>query len=262
MHYELLRLGPLTIYSYGFMVAIGFLSAVWLGSKRAPKLGLDKEIFLNLALVVIVFGYVGSKTLFLVTELPSLIRNPALIWSSLRNGFVMYGGFIGGILSGFIYCKMKKSSFLAYFDLLAPSLVLAQGIGRLGCYLAGCCYGKDAPEWIGIHFPQGSLAPSYGPIYPTQLLMSAGDILIMFALLLIARKKKANGEVGAWYMILYSIGRFLVEFLRGDNRGTVGALSTSQFIAVFVFAGGIALLILSRKRNKPDLVNETPKAVS
>ncbi|MDR2520329.1 MAG: prolipoprotein diacylglyceryl transferase, partial [Eubacteriaceae bacterium] len=163
MHLELFRVGPVTIYSYGFLTAVGYLLAVWIGNIRAKKLGLNPDIIFNISLIVLVFGYVGSKILYYITILPQIIQDPSLLLN-LSNGFVMYGGIVGGLLSGYVYCKMKKVSFLAYFDVIVVSLALAQSVGRLGCLMAGCCYGKPTALWFGITFPSGSLAPSGSPL--------------------------------------------------------------------------------------------------
>ena len=128
---------------------------------------------------------------------------------------------------------------LSYLDLMIPSVALALGFGRIGCFLAGCCYGKETDSWLGVVFTNSDFAPNGVKVLPTQLFMAGGDILLMAVLLWYAAKRPLRGRTSALYLILYSIGRFAIEFLRNDDRGTVGMLSTSQFIAIFTFVVGL-----------------------
>jgi phosphatidylglycerol:prolipoprotein diacylglycerol transferase len=141
---------------------------------------------------------------------------------------------------------------MEYFDLVMPQIALAQGIGRIGCFLAGCCYGKETDSRLSLVFHESEYAPNGVRLIPTQLYSAAFDIGLFAALLLIDRKKKADGQVAGAYLVLYSVGRFLIEFFRGDlERGTIGVLSTSQFIAIFLFLAGILVFLLpGRKQAK------------
>ena len=133
--------------------------------------------------------------------------------------------------------------------MILPSVALAQGFGRIGCFLAGCCYGKETESVFSVIFQNSEYAPNHVALIPTQLYSSGLDFLHFLLLLLIARNKKADGQVTACYLIFYSIGRFVIEFFRGDIiRGSVGILATSQFISIFTGIAGIVLLILVMKR--------------
>lgn len=239
MHNEILTIGKFTIHGYGLMIGIGFLLAVLVGMYRAKKNGLDKEAVLDIAIYAIVAGFLGGKLLYIIVEWERFIDNPKSVIGS--SGFVVYGGIVLGVLAGFIYCKIKKISFVKYFDLIMPEIAIAQGFGRIGCFLAGCCYGKETDSFLGVVFPSGGLAPAGVKILPTQLFMSAGDFLIALVLILYSRKNKTDGNIGAGYLVLYGLGRFAIEFLRNDSRGEVGVLSTSQFISIFIVAIGIGL---------------------
>lgn len=250
MKNELFSIGPVTIYGYGLMVAIAIIAAYLLSEFRAKKKGLDYENIFTLAIWCLVGGTLGSKLLYFSTIWKEIVKNPAIILD-FQNGFVVYGGIIGGILGGFFYCRYKKWNFLEYFDMVIPQIALAQGIGRIGCFLAGCCYGKETESSIGIVFHNSDYAPNGVRLVPTQLLSAAFDIGLFAALLLIDKKKKAHGQVAGAYLVLYSIGRFIIEFYRGDlERGAVGALSTSQFIAIFLCAAGIVLFLRAGKGKK------------
>lgn len=249
MKNELLKIGPLTLYGYGFMIAIGVLAAWLVVEQRARKLQLACEHIFYFVLWCVLGGFASAKILFWITEWKEVIRNPLEMLSS--DGFVVYGGIIGGILAGWIYCKVKKLNFLTYFDLMMPSIALAQGFGRIGCFLAGCCYGKEAYGRLSVIFTNSDYAPNNIPLIPTQIYSSILDFLHFFLLLYIARHKKAEGEVAACYLIFYSVGRFVLEFFRGDlERGSIGVLSTSQFISIFTGIVGMVMLGVIKKRTK------------
>ena len=260
MHNELFTIGPFTVYGYGLMTAIGIIAAYFLMEYLAIKRGLDKERVFWIIIWCLVFGYIGSKILYLITILPSIIADPSLIFRSLRDGWVMYGGLLGGILGGHLYCRYKKINAWAYFDIGLAGVALAQGFGRIGCFLAGCCYGAHTDSSFCIVFTHSEFAPNNVPLIPTQLIMSAGDFLLFAFLLLYLHRKKRDGVVTGAYLTLYSLGRFAVEFFRGDVlRGSVGPLSTSQFIAIFVAAFGIIVWILRARSKEPLYVYEPEK---
>ena len=237
MKNDLFSIGPLTVHSYGLMIALVILVCVFMGMYRARKYGYKDEAVLDIAIFGILSGFVGAKLLYVLVEFDSFLKNPMDVLGS--EGFVVYGGIIVGALVGILYCRIKKLPCWEYFDLLAPSIAVAQGFGRIGCFLAGCCYGRPTDTFWGVTFPEGSFAPAGVPLIPTQLISSAGDFIITGILLVYSKHNKKAGNVGILYMLLYGIGRFLVECLRSDDRGTVGLLSTSQFISI-----GIILLAI------------------
>ncbi|MCX4318482.1 MAG: prolipoprotein diacylglyceryl transferase [Lachnospiraceae bacterium] len=241
---ELFSIGPVTIHSYGLMVAVGVITAVWLADARAMKTGVAEDGFMfMLGLFSLIGGFAGSKILFWLTILPDVIANPSIMLD-FANGFVVYGGLIGGILTAVVYCKIKKTDFFACFDVAAPVIALAQFFGRIGCFLTGCCYGQQTEGSFGVVFHDSLYAPVEVPLFPIQL-VSAGLNLINFLFLSwLWQRKPKKGAVGAVYIITYSVGRFVLEFFRGDlERGSVGALSTSQFISIFTVIIGVGMLI-------------------
>lgn len=239
MYNDILKIGPLTIHGYGLMIGIGVIVALVVAAKRAKKRGLDTDFVYGLGLITLVFGFIGAKLLYCIVEIEAFLNEPMQVLSG--SGFVLYGGIIGGILAAMVYCKYKKVNFFEYFDLAVPSVAIAQGFGRIGCFLAGCCYGRETDSCIGIMFHNSSIAPNGIKLIPTQVFSSAGNFLIALVLLLYARKNRKTGKVGALYLILYSVGRFIIEFFRNDYRGNVGVLSTSQFISLVILAIGIAM---------------------
>lgn len=250
MYPELLSFGPFTIYTYGLMIAIGILAAYTMTERRAKACRCERKYLDPLLFTVLIAGFAGAKLLYLLTDLPAILQDPAIIWRDFGSGWVVYGGLIGGILGGYFYLKHKGQPFLPYFDWLIPGVALAQAFGRLGCFFAGCCYGVEVHNHFGIVFPEGGMAPAGVMLFPTQLLSSLFDFALTAFLIWIARRKTWNGEVGAWYLVLYALGRFAIEFFRGDMiRGYVGALSTSQFISLFAFAAGLVLIFVMHHRS-------------
>ena len=146
----------------------------------------------------------------------------------------------------YLYCRRKKWNLIEMLDITVPGLAIAQGFGRIGCFLAGCCYGAQTDLPIGVVFPQGSLAPAGIHVHPTQIYSSVFDFILGFLLLYYGKKKRVNGKVVGMYLMIYSIGRFCVEFLRNDPRGSVGVLSTSQFIAIFTLVLGIIIFNINK----------------
>lgn len=246
MYNDILRIGPIVIRGYGLMIAIGVITALFIGDRRAKKRGLNPDEIWNLTLVCALFGFLGAKLLFVIVEWKSFFQDPISVLSN--TGFVVYGGIIAGILAGYIWCRIRKLVFLDYFDIVLPSVAVAQGFGRLGCFMAGCCYGRETDSAFAIVFHNSEYAPNGVGLIPTQLISAAGMMIIACILFIYARKPVKQGRVGCLYLILYSLGRFFVEFLRNDYRGEIGILSTSQFISVFILIVGIAGFIFMGKR--------------
>ena len=145
MKIELLTIGPFTVYGYGLMIAIGILAGCLTAEYRAGKQKLDSEQIFPMILWCLVGGFFCAKLLFWITEWKSIVQDPGFIMETLSSGFVVFGGIIGGILTGLLYCRIRKLVFFKYADVILPSVALAQGFGRIGCFLAGCCYGKVFP---------------------------------------------------------------------------------------------------------------------
>ena len=242
-----ITIGPITIHMYGLMFGIAYLCAYFVSCKRAKNYGLNEDILWGILICAILGTLIGSRLLFYLVSIPQIIKNPSIIWN-FRNGYVVYGGIMCGVLLGYFYCQKKGASFLNYFDLVMPSVSLAQGIGRIGCFFAGCCYGRETDSWFHIIYTHSEYAPNHVPLIPTQLISSAGNFIIAALLFWYASKSKKAGTVGALYMILYSIGRFIIEMFRNDYRGTWGMLSTSQIISIGIMAAGVFFMFLFYKK--------------
>ena len=248
MHNDLFSIGPLTIHTYGVMVAVGLVAAFLSAAQRAKERSLNVDSLYSMGLLMALFGFLGAKLLYCIVEFPRLLQDPLSVLSG--GGFVVYGGIIAGLIAALLYCRAKALPFLPYADIAAPSIALAQGFGRLGCLFAGCCYGAPASGWLSITFQHSDIAPNGIPLVPTQILSSLGDFLIAFFLFWYAKNPRQNGSVAALYMLLYSVGRFAIEFFRADFRGSIGPLSTSQFIAIILCAAAVCALVLLRRAKR------------
>jgi phosphatidylglycerol:prolipoprotein diacylglycerol transferase len=248
MYNDILKIGPLTVKGYGLMIAIGFIVAIYVGEWLAKKKEIDDEQIFPMAVWCLAMGFLGAKVLYCIVDFHTLITTPQDVL--MGNGFVVYGGIISGVLTGYVFCRKNKLYFLDYLDVVLPSVAITQAFGRIGCFLAGCCYGLRTDSAFGVTFHHSDFAPNDVKLIPTQLISSAGLFFIAFILIRYLLKSKRSGATGALYMILYSIGRFMIEFLRGDNRGEVAFLSTSQFISLFILCIGFVLLAKSGNNEK------------
>lgn len=246
-------IGPVHIHVYGIMVALGLCAAVIVSAYRAKKKRLSEDTVYTILWLSLIGAFIGTRVLFYLTVIPDIIENPSILWN-FSNGYVVYGGVIGGVLANVIYFKVKKLEFLPYFDLVMPQVALGQAIGRIGCFFAGCCYGRETDLPIGFTYHTSDFAPTGVALIPTQLISCVGDLLIFFVLLLYAKRKEAKGTVGALYLMLYSAGRFFIEFLRGDEeRGNIGLFSVSQVIAIVVFFVGLLLYVIFAKTGQNQM---------
>lgn len=244
-------------YGYGFCIAVGIILCVAFAYYRAKKkYAIDPDMLFNAAIIGIVAGFIGGKLLYWIVEIKTIIANPHFMLESLTGGFVVYGGLVLGILAPVVYLKwIKKVTVLEKVDLAVASIAMAQGIGRIGCFLAGCCFGREIPagawySFIGVTFPAHPLceAPAGVALIPTQLISAGGDLLLFLFLWWYTKRERFAGENTCLYIGLYAIGRFLVEMLRGDKiRGFAGALSTSQWISIGMLVLAVVLYFVFRK---------------
>jgi phosphatidylglycerol:prolipoprotein diacylglycerol transferase len=244
MKNELFTIGPFTVYGYGLMIAVGAISAYLTSEFRAKRKGLKYDLIFYLFWWCLIGGIIGAKLLYVITQIKSILADPKILLQ-VSEGFVVYGGIIGGIFAGYLFCRRHKLNFLEYFDLVMPSIALAQGFGRIGCIFAGCCYGVETDSAFSLVFHQSKFAPNGVHLVPTQPISSVLDFLNFIVLVLLSKRVKASGQVAGFYLVFYSAGRFILEFFRGDlERGTVGVLSTSQFIAILLFVLGLGIIIV------------------
>ena len=242
MAIDLFSIGKFTVHGYGLMIALGFLFALIYATWQCKKSGLNDDYLFNLAMFVLIFGWMGGKLLFIIVEFKEFFKSPLAVLGS--EGFVVYGGIISGLITILVYCRMKKIDTFRYIDVIVAGVAINQGFGRIGCFLAGCCYGRPTTSRIGVVFPEGCMAPAGVKLIPTQLISAAADFLMFIILFAILNSKKyKKGVPVGVYLTGYAIGRSIIECFRSDARGAVGSLSTSQFISIFVGLAGIIYLI-------------------
>ena len=235
-------IGPLTLHTYGVLLALAFLAGLWVANRQAKRAGLDATRITDMAVYVLIGGLVGAKLLLLIVEWPFYSRNPGELFSLVQSGGVFYGGLIGALPVAWWYARKHGLPPWPTADVLAPGVVLGQAVGRMGCFAAGCCYGRPtsvpwAVTFRDIYTTRTVGTPLDVPLHPTQLYEAGATLLIFGVLLWLARRKQFHGQVALAYMFLYAVARFVIEFYRGDAaRGTVlgGWLSTSQFISILM----------------------------
>jgi len=247
MHPILIKAGPLTVYFYGVMVAIGFAVAAFLIYRRSSKFGLDRDRMVNLLIILLLSGILGARALYVLLNLSFYQANPLEIVMLSKGGLVWYGGFAAGLITLIFYLWINKISFWQVTDLIVPYVALAQGFGRIGCFLNGCCYGiaVKAGTPLAVRFPCDETLR-----LPSQLI-SAGALFLIFVILRIWQdRRRFEGEIALGYCILYSLKRFIVEFLRSDNPRIFFALTISQVLSVVIFIIALALFLKKAKEWK------------
>ena len=259
----LFKIGPLTIHTYGFLFAVGVLAAILLSLRLAKKQGVDSKIMVDLLFYIIIIALLGAKIFLFFTEMKFYLDNPGQIKTLITSGGTFYGGLIFAILFALWYVKRKKLNGKIIADIIAPSLALGHFFGRLGCFSAGCCYGRPAGDsFTGVIFSNQYAhnhtgVPLGSPIYPTQLMESLLNLLNFFILLLVYKKKRFDGLVFILYIFNYSVIRFILEYFRGDpDRGYVfgslnhpfSSLSIPQLISIIGIAVSLFLYRYFRKK--------------
>ncbi|MBI1909329.1 MAG: prolipoprotein diacylglyceryl transferase [Deltaproteobacteria bacterium] len=243
------------IYTYGLLVATAFLAGIWWSAHEAKKVNLSPDFVFDLSFYIVVAAIIGSRVLYIVVDYDRYLSHPLDILKIWEGGLVFYGGLIAAIGTSLYYAKRKKTPFLVVADLFTPGVALGHAIGRLGCFAAGCCYGRPVTEshFWAVTFPHNgtSLAPAGIPLYPTQLMESAAELALFLILIALRRRKKFTGQIFLSYVVLYGISRSVLEVFRGDAiRGFVipGILSTSQLISGLLISAAIIYSIYLKKR--------------
>ncbi|MGB2705372.1 MAG: prolipoprotein diacylglyceryl transferase [Candidatus Omnitrophota bacterium] len=243
MHPVLFKIGSVTIRTYGVLVATGFFVAFFLLYREAKRKNFYAHKILDLELVILVFGILGARALHVLVNLDFYSKNLLEAFFIWRGGLAFLGGFILAILACAAFALKNKMPLWEVGDFISPYMALGHAIGRIGCFLNGCCFGKVAAwPFLGVVFP-GDTAYRY----PTQLYASF-LLLCTFIILKVAEERPhASGSVFAFYLLLYSGMRFFVDFLRGDNPTYIFGLTVSQLISAAIFTIAIFLLVLRRK---------------
>jgi len=262
-------IGRLTIYSYGLMMAVGFLAAYHLAVRRAKKVGFGADVMGNMWLWSLVGGIIGARAYFVIQHWQVFRDNLPSMFFIWHGGLVWQGGVIVAVIASFFYLKHKKVSPLAGFDIAAPATMLGLAFGRVGCLLNGCCYGKvcklDWLPWpLKLTFPPGShpyraylgeasAQPHSPPVYATQIYSIVDVLIICLVLQIFFRYKKNDGEVFTLMAMLYGVHRFVIEFFR-DEPALAFGLTDDQLLCIVIFVIAAAAFSYIRTRKKQRAV--------
>jgi phosphatidylglycerol:prolipoprotein diacylglycerol transferase len=258
MYPRLLELGPVTVYTYGVLLAAAYLLGLKLAMVRAKARGLDANRVLDLGIYIIISALIGAKLLLLITDFRTFTANPRELLTLARSGGVFYGGLILAVTVALLYIRKVGLPFWTTTDVFAPGIALGHVVGRFGCLFAGCCYGRPTTLPWGITFTDPFAAANVGtplgvPLHPTQLYEAGAELLILIVLLTTEKKGRSFAGRTFWlYMLLYAISRFIIEFFRGDERGAVGMFSTSQFISLVLAPLAIVMLVYLGRAVTPE----------
>jgi len=266
---QLFHLGRFFLPTYGFLVSLGVLIGLWISVRNSERLGIDGDKAWNLGILVVLCGIIGAKVLYIVNEWGYYSAHPSEIFSinTLQAGGVFSGGLLAAFLAAAWYVWKHHMPALGTCDAFAPGLALGHAIGRIGCFAAGCCYGKETHHWWGVvfHNPLANSitgTPLGVPLEPTQLFESAVEMANFFFLMWLLKRRKFDGQVIGAFMFIYGVARFFLEYLRDDpGRGSVfgGAMTGTQLIAIgLVLAGGLIWWLRPGSKSLPaQTINAT-----
>lgn len=246
--------GPLVLHTYGAFVALGFFLGYRMMLSLARRRGVDDAAVSDLAWICLLSGLVGARLFYVAFNWRTYQLYPLDVLKVWEGGLVWYGGLIAAAVAGTLWARRRGLSAALMADLAAPGVALGHALGRLGCFAAGCCYGKPCSlPWAATFRHPKTLAPAGVPLHPAQMYEAALDFLLFFALFAWLRRRPdqaGTGRPAVLYVVLYSLIRLGVEFFRADDRGPVaGGLTATQWIAAAMFLAAVLLLPFSRRRD-------------
>jgi phosphatidylglycerol---prolipoprotein diacylglyceryl transferase len=263
MHRILLHMGPVTVYSYGFMLALAFILGTVLAQNRARRYKIDAQRIMDLTFAILVSSIIGARALFVAINWQYYLASPFDVFKIWEGGLVFYGGFILAFFVALWFMRKNGLPVWKITDIMAPSVALGIALGRLGCFLNGCCYGALSDRW-GVSFPGADNPPVFAqqvadglisssavcslPVLPAQLYSALHGFIIFAALLVLEKYKRFDGFL-FWVMVfLYSVGRFFIESIRYyEQVYMIGPLTVSQVISLGLVIISISVLIVRSK---------------
>jgi phosphatidylglycerol:prolipoprotein diacylglycerol transferase len=259
-------LGPFAVNGYGIMAALGVAFGLMIQGISAPLAGLDVKDTRNLSFWLILSGLFGARLSYVLFHLNAFTGRPLHVLNYWEGGLMFQGGFITALVVAFILLKSHFSMILSMGDALSPALTIGQGLGRIGCFMAGCCHGRLSPPnlWFSVTFPPGSQAPSGWPLYPTQLIEAAGLFLLTGLIFWVLKKNnRPPGLVLGVYLFGSGLLRFFVDGYRGDSRGELlwGWPPTTWMALVIGMAGIILIVVLWKNFIRSAEISRPDKAV-
>jgi len=250
MHPILFEVGGFPVYTYGLLLAAAYLLGLQFALVRARARGLDPNRIMDLGIWIIISALAGAKLLLLIVDRGKFPMTTTGMIDLVRSAGVFYGGLIAAVVVALGYLWRQRMPIWTVTDVFAPGIALGHVIGRFGCLFAGCCFGRPTTVPWAITFHNEFAAQNVGttldvPLHPTQLYEAGAELLILGFLLMFERKGRPFPGRTFWaYILLYAVSRFVIEFYRGDPRGMVGSLSTSQFVSILLAPVAIIMLIV------------------
>ncbi len=255
MHPDLISIGPITLHTYGLFVALGFLVGLMVTVKLAKAEGVSSSQVMDMGFVIILSAIIGSRVLYIIMNASHYTREPLDMLKIWEGGLVFSGGVLGVILTMLWYIKRHGLALGKIADLWAPAMAIGQAFGRIGCFMAGCCYGKPTDQWWGITFTNPHcLAPLNQPLHPTQLYSSLSGFVIFLVVLVLYQRRKFEGQVFLWLLIMHSTARLAIERFRGDNRGLFlsSNMTLTQFVTLLILIASVGILFVVKSKRKKD----------
>ena len=253
MYPVLIKIGPLTIHTYGFLIATGFLVALWLAVRQAKVMQVSNDHLTDLAFYCLLSAIIGSRLFFILTNWGYFQARPIDMIKIWEGGLVFYGGLIFAIPTALLFIRKAGMPLWKTFDIAAPSIAIGHAIGRLGCFCAGCCYGKAAEgvPWAVVFSDPNTLAIRGVPLHPSQIYEAIGEFLNFLILISFRKRQSFDGQLFWLYIMNYALVRSVVELFRGDDvRGFIfSGFSISQGISLLLFASAAYMLIRLRQHN-------------
>ncbi len=249
------------VKSYGIAIAVAFLLGIWLSARRARAQGLKYNDFIDMGFWVLIAAVVGARLFYVLFHLKEYAAQPANISKVWHGGLIFYGGLFLAVITAIVFMKRRGIPVWLGGDVIAPQIALGYAITRIGCFLNGCCFGSATSLPWGVKFPAACGAGHYSVelfltgrhdlpvrLHPTQLYAAAASLVILAVLLLAWRRRRFDGEIFWGYLILYSVYRFAIEFIRGDNQPLAFHLTVAQFMSVILFVCALAAWFNLRAR--------------
>jgi len=257
MYPILIQIGEFQVRWYGIMIALAFLAGTLLGTREARRKGYDPDLIYDLLFYAMIGGIGGARLYYVLVSNPAyFFSHPLDIFAIWRGGLALHGGLIGGILAGLWFCKKRGLAFWSFADLLTPSIMLGQAVGRGACTFNGCSYGKptDLPWAITFTNP-ASQAPHNIALHPTQFYEMGTDFIIFFAIWNLRKKTRFDGQLFLIYAMTYGVARFILEFFRGDSLMVADRFPVPQVFSVFLFVAVLAAYIWRQSISRPSSSN-------
>jgi phosphatidylglycerol:prolipoprotein diacylglycerol transferase len=254
MHPDLITIGSITLHTYGLFVAIGFFVGLVVTVRLGKSEGFGSQQIMDMGFVIILSAIIGSRLMYVLMNASHFTRAPLDILKIWEGGLVFSGGVLGVVLTMLWYIKRHGLPLGKIADLWSPAIALGQGIGRIGCFMAGCCYGKPTDSICGVVFthPHSLASPLNVPLHPTQIYASLSGFVIFLIVLVLYTKKKFEGQVFLWFLIMHSTARLALERFRGDDRGILlgSDMSMTQLVATLALIISVGILFVVKAKKK------------